>query len=591
MVMATPSPQQVGREFVRQYYTVLHEAPEVLHRFYSSGSAFVHSNIDRSGLTNEEPVIGQLEIDKKIRMLNFKDCHTKIRQVDSQTTIGSGVVVQVTGELSNNGEPMRRFMQTFVLAPQTPKKFYVHNDIFRYQDEVYQDNSDTESEDPPQQHIEQHVASKQHPANNIIDYYQQAEVVEQQQQEQPMQSMPDQMHQNEMAVKALLIQQEPQHISNGHYNPEQIVAAVVLEQIPVSVIEENKQTVELFIENQKPVELIGNKPTQQNQVAKENQVPISDPDVKSSWAKIITTRTSSSSGNTDAVDAPKAPQQNHFGQHSHHNQQPTAHAKKEHVKKAPSSNGPSSNGPTNGIGAKEPVKKSRSSMGGSQQANQQQVGQMGQQQAPRSVTITEQNGTSAMSMERPTGETYAEAEKRFGRFPDGQQVFVGNLNQDLSETELKGFFGQYGRVVEVRINSNSKQQSGRRLPNYGFVVFDDKVTVDNLLGVNKSNNLTYKSDKGIEYRLNVEEKRARAGRMSNSNFGGNRGGQRTARSSSNGSRGPTNGPAVTKKPFNNAEGQAGDQQQFFEKRKDTNLPMTTSEGANNNRNNFNSRRS
>ena len=27
-------------------------------------------------------------------------------------------------------------MQTFVLAPQSPKKYYVHNDIFRYQDEV-----------------------------------------------------------------------------------------------------------------------------------------------------------------------------------------------------------------------------------------------------------------------------------------------------------------------------------------------------------------------------------------------------------------------------------------------------------------------
>jgi hypothetical protein len=39
----------------------------------------------------------------------------------------------VSGELSNNGEPMRRFMQTFVLAPQSPKKYYVHNDIFRYQ--------------------------------------------------------------------------------------------------------------------------------------------------------------------------------------------------------------------------------------------------------------------------------------------------------------------------------------------------------------------------------------------------------------------------------------------------------------------------
>ncbi|CAF4762367.1 unnamed protein product, partial [Rotaria magnacalcarata] len=43
---------------------------------------------------------------------------------------------------SNNGDPMRRFMQTFVLAPRQPKKFYVQNDIFRYQDEVFEDASD-----------------------------------------------------------------------------------------------------------------------------------------------------------------------------------------------------------------------------------------------------------------------------------------------------------------------------------------------------------------------------------------------------------------------------------------------------------------
>ena len=56
-----------------------------------------------------------------------------LMQVDSHETLANGVVVQVSGELSNNGEPMRRFMQTFVLAPQSPKKYYVHNDIFRYQ--------------------------------------------------------------------------------------------------------------------------------------------------------------------------------------------------------------------------------------------------------------------------------------------------------------------------------------------------------------------------------------------------------------------------------------------------------------------------
>lgn len=50
--------------------------------------------------------------------LQFNECHTKIRHVDAHATLGDGVVVQVLGELSNNGQPMRKFMQTFVLAPE-----------------------------------------------------------------------------------------------------------------------------------------------------------------------------------------------------------------------------------------------------------------------------------------------------------------------------------------------------------------------------------------------------------------------------------------------------------------------------------------
>lgn len=50
--------------------------------------------------------------------LRFQDCHTKIRHVDAHATLTEGVVVQVMGELSNNMQPMRRFMQTFVLAPE-----------------------------------------------------------------------------------------------------------------------------------------------------------------------------------------------------------------------------------------------------------------------------------------------------------------------------------------------------------------------------------------------------------------------------------------------------------------------------------------
>lgn len=107
--------------------------------------------------------------------LSFRDCHTKIRHVDAHATLNEGVVVQVMGELSNNMQPMRKFMQTFVLAPEVctsppllfspvcedqqliqclicfflqgtvANKFYVHNDVFRYQDEVF---GDSDSEPP-----------------------------------------------------------------------------------------------------------------------------------------------------------------------------------------------------------------------------------------------------------------------------------------------------------------------------------------------------------------------------------------------------------------------------------------------------------
>lgn len=173
MVMENPSPQCVGREFVRQYYTLLHEAPQYLHRFYSNQSSFIHGGVEKTG-EESLPITGQAEIHKKIMSLNFRDCHAKIRQVDSQATVGNAVVVQVTGELSNNGAPMRRFMQTFVLNPQSPKKYYVHNDIFRYQDEVFSEGEEDMEvmqpvEQPADSEGEQHAHHDAQDAGK--DYY------------------------------------------------------------------------------------------------------------------------------------------------------------------------------------------------------------------------------------------------------------------------------------------------------------------------------------------------------------------------------------------------------------------------------------
>lgn len=150
MVMeAKPSPLVVGREFVRQYYTLLHNSPDHLHRFYNQHSSFTHKGWDPDASKDDVedlPIVGQKNIHDKIQAMNFRDCHAKISHVDAQATLGDGVVVQVFGELSNDGHQMRRFTQTFVLACQSPKKYYVHNDIFRYHD-IYCEDEEQQREE------------------------------------------------------------------------------------------------------------------------------------------------------------------------------------------------------------------------------------------------------------------------------------------------------------------------------------------------------------------------------------------------------------------------------------------------------------
>lgn len=96
--------------------------------------------------------------------------------------------------------------------------------------------------------------------------------------------------------------------------------------------------------------------------------------------------------------------------------------------------------------------------------------------------------------------------RRIVRYPDSHQLFVGNLPHDVDKSELKEFFQNlgnslagYGNVVELRINS------GGKLPNFGFVVFDDPEPVQKILG---NRPIMFRS----EVRLNVEEKKTRAAR-------------------------------------------------------------------------------
>lgn len=85
----------------------------------------------------------------------------------------------MTGELSNGGQPMRRFTQTFVLAAQSPKKYYVHNDIFRYQDmlvsdeDLDHDSGRSEADEETEPGDLSVVQPSQQPPSQTQPYYQQ----------------------------------------------------------------------------------------------------------------------------------------------------------------------------------------------------------------------------------------------------------------------------------------------------------------------------------------------------------------------------------------------------------------------------------
>ncbi|KAG9313626.1 hypothetical protein JVU11DRAFT_5958 [Chiua virens] len=149
--MSTPStihqnvaPSEVGWQFVPQYYTFVNKQPNRLHCFYNKTSTFIH------GTEGEDvkPCFGQQEIHNKITSIGFQDCKVYIHSVDAQSSANGGIIIQVIGEMSNHGDPWRKFVQTFFLAEQ-PNGYFVLNDIFRFLKEDSVDDDVSENEPAP----------------------------------------------------------------------------------------------------------------------------------------------------------------------------------------------------------------------------------------------------------------------------------------------------------------------------------------------------------------------------------------------------------------------------------------------------------
>ncbi|XP_066042837.1 ras GTPase-activating protein-binding protein 2 isoform X2 [Chamaea fasciata] len=388
MVMEKPSPLLVGREFVRQYYTLLNKAPDFLHRFYGRNSSYVHGGLDASGKP-QEAVYGQAEIHKKVMSLQFSECHTKIRHVDAHATLSDGVVVQVMGELSNNGQPMRKFMQTFVLAPEgsVPNKFYVHNDIFRYEDEVF---GDSEGE---------------------LDEESEEEVEEEQEERQPS---PEPVQEN---------------ASSTYYENHPVTNGIE------EALEESSHEPEPELESETKAEDLKADVEEKTLEELEEKSPSPPP--------------------VEPVSLPQEPPK------------PRVETKPEAQSQPP------------------------------------RVREQRPRERPGFPPRGPRPGRGDMEQNESDN-------RRIIRYPDSHQLFVGNLPHDIDESELKEFFMSFGNVVELRINTKGV---GGKLPNFGFVVFDDSEPVQRILVAKP---IMFRG----EVRLNVEEKKTRAARERETRGGG-----------------------------------------------------------------------
>ncbi|XP_071455515.1 ras GTPase-activating protein-binding protein 2 [Hetaerina americana] len=590
MVMeATPSPQTVGREFVRQYYTLLNEAPSYLHRFYNHHSSFVHGGLDSH--EEVEPVIGQKQIHQKIQQLNFRDCHAKIRQMDSQATLGDGVVVQVTGELSNSGQPMRRFTQTFVLAPQSPKKYYVHNDIFRYQDEIFndeepeQDSGRSEAEEDVEP---DHVTPVEgHPTVQQMAYFNpqmastpptvngqahpdEVSVVAPQQASptvpmvQPMAGppantpptpVPASMIPSQPAplpkvptpatisqVQPMAVQVVPPPPGVVAMVPAAPLGATPITALPTSVplpvasvtivsqekeeVGEEERPEEEAEEEEEEVEEEEEEEEEESEekVGEENleeTQPESTSNEPKTYATLVKSGGLGSGGFASAAGSmPGAP-----------SKPPTSPPLMTRGESKDLNDGQlSGQSPSNilggggGMNTPQPQRLNRGSRGGSGGGAIRGVTRdrgPGRGVSEDSVNCPQSGspwlGTSSGSWNMGGDGDRRRIGNSMHQYSDSQQLFMGNLPHHAGENDLKELFGKFGTILDLRIHSkpNTKGPGGKCVPNYGFIVFKDASSVQDVLSRKP---IYFPGDGG--QKLNVEEKKTRPRQEGGGNQGG-----------------------------------------------------------------------
>lgn len=405
-----PNTQYVAHEFVRQYYTMLHKDPTQLHRFYTKESRLTHGGSPNA--KSEEPVCGQEAIYEKIAQLNFRNCYAKIRSVDSHPTIGGGVVIQVNGELSNSGMAMRKFMQTFVLAQQEPKKYHVFNDIFRYQDETFEDTENDETIDGTVESENGYQAFEAVPVGQM-------DTIPDVEQEVPAVDKPtaNEVNDDDDFGYSNYMTSNPQENSTEQTNDEDLNKEEEIEEpvedLPVEP-EETEQEPEFLETEQVPEQEVPQESYETEEVKEDDGTEFKEYDSSSINVEESTQEDSA----PVPVESDGPPKPVTWAALAKKNT-PVSATPAAPAKPAPKKPSPSTQ-------RTAPPKKREES----------------NQPAPK---------------KEPSEES-----RRRNPAPDNHQIFIGNLPNNVTEKDVRDSFSEYGKIIEVRLNPK----------NFGFIAFD-----------------------------------------------------------------------------------------------------------------------
>ncbi|PVV01901.1 hypothetical protein BB560_003662 [Smittium megazygosporum] len=117
----------IGWYFVKEFYTTLNNSPSLMHDFYAEESSCIYGS-EGDSVT---PAKGIHAISQLFSSFGFKNCKVRISNVDSVGLDANTILVQALGEIANDGENIKKFVQTFVLV-KSQNAYFCKSDIMRY---------------------------------------------------------------------------------------------------------------------------------------------------------------------------------------------------------------------------------------------------------------------------------------------------------------------------------------------------------------------------------------------------------------------------------------------------------------------------